>query len=239
MLWHREGFLMEKQTQVRNMSLRSRRLEAECSPTMTLPVEMPQEEQKWGFRVFRADRLIRNLAVVGVLLMTVVALRGSSQPEAQSVFSAIQESAGMEWDESIGKLSFVNSLLPQALQEVWNPQAEVTVFAPLIGEILHVWSGKEPYVTIQGRTDEIRAAANGEVMSVAHGMDEERIIRVRHDDGTEALYGNLARSHVETGQRVYAGDVIATLLENEPLVFELRVDGRSIDPSGRMMAFDE
>ena len=231
---------MQNQTQVRNIKLRSR-LQPEPTPQtpVTEPVEWPKDRQGPFLWVLRADRLVRNLAVVGVLLLTVVALRGSSAPQAQSVFSALQESAGMEWDESVGKLSFVNSLLPQSLQEVWNPTADVMVSAPLSGETVHAWSKSEPYITIQGRTEQIRAAADGEVMSIAHGMDEERIIRVRHDDGTEALYGNLAQSHVGQGQRVYAGDVIATLLADHPLAFELRVDGRSVDPSGRMTPFDE
>jgi len=231
---------MQNQTQVRNIKLRTKtQPESIEKSAVTEPVELPQSGHGAGFWVLRADRLVRNLAVVGVLLLTVVALRGSSDPQAQSVFSALQESAGMEWDESIGKLSFVNSLLPQSLQEVWNPTADVMVFAPLSGDTVHAWSKSEPYIMIQGRTEQVRAAADGEVMSVAHGMDEERIIRVRHDDDTEAIYGNLAQSHVQAGQRVYAGDVIATLIDDQPLAFELRVNGRSVDPTGRMTPFDE
>ena len=90
-----------------------------------------------------------------------------------------------------------------------------------------------------GSMDDIRAAADGEVMSIAHGPDEERIIRVRHDDGTEALYGNLQHCYVEAGQRVYAGEIIASLIGDQPLAFELRVDGRSVDPRGKMIPFDE
>jgi len=231
---------MEHQTRVTNMKLRTRQeLERPEMRESMQPVELPKKERGWAVRFLHADLLVRNLAVVGVLLLTVIALRTSPSTQAQSVFSTLQESAGMEWDESVGKLSFVNRLLPEALQEVWNPQPDFMVYAPLSGETLHVWTKNEPYITVMGRTDEIRVAADGEVMSIAHGLNEERIVRVRHLDDTEALYGNLAVSHVAEGQRVYAGDVIGTLLPNQPLAFELRVNGRSVDPSGRMMPFEE
>jgi len=104
---------------------------------------------------------------------------------------------------------------------------------------VHAWSESEPYITIQGTVTDVRAAADGEVMSIAHGLNEERILRVRHDDGTEALYGNLLNCHAGEGDRVYAGDVIATLIKDQPLAFELRVDGRSVDPEGRLTPFME
>ena len=68
-------------------------------------------------------------------------------------------------------------------------------------------------------------------MSVAHGMEEERILRLRHDDGTETIYGNLQSCCVEVGDRVYAGEIIGTLLEDQPLAFEVRINGRSVDPT--------
>ena len=231
---------MEHQTRVTNIKLRTKQeVEKKEKRESVQPVELPREENRWAVRFLHADLLVRNLAVVGVLLLTVIALRTSPSTQAQSVFSALQESAGMEWDESVGKLSFVNSLLPEALQEVWNPQPDFMVCAPLSGETLHVWTKQEPYITVLGRTDEIRAAADGEVMSIAHGLNEELIVRVRHLDDTEAVYGNLAVSHVDEGQQVYAGDMIGTLLSEQPLAFELRLNGRSVDPTGRMMPFDE
>ena len=92
---------------------------------------------------------------------------------------------------------------------------------------------------IQTKLSDVRAAADGEVMSIAHGLDEERIVRIRHDDASEAIYGNLASCLAQVGDRVYAGDVFASILEGEPLAFELRVDGRSVDPTGKWKHFDE
>ena len=89
------------------------------------------------------------------------------------------------------------------------------------------------------RLRDVRASADGEVMSIAHGMEEERIVRIRHDDRTETLYGNLKNCHVQEGDQLCAGDVFAELMEGKPLAFELRVDGRSIDPNGKLKELQE
>ena len=86
---------------------------------------------------------------------------------------------------------------------------------------------------------DVRCAADGQVMSVAHGLDEERIVRIRHENGVETVYGNLAECFVQEGDSVASGQIFARVLEGKPLAFELRRDGRSIDPRGRLMPLDE
>lgn len=223
---------MERQTQVRNVKVKSRaaRLQAE---TLSRVEEWPKRPA-WGERLLQMDRLVRNLVVVGCLFAVVVAVKNAGMPQTQSVFGAIQESAGMHWDESVGKLTFVNALLPQSIQAVWNEKETVSVFAPVDGEVVHAWSVGEPYMMIASGLSAVRAAAGGEVMSIAHGLNEERILRVRHEDGTEALYGNLESCFVETGDRVQAGQEIGRLLAGAPLAFEWREEGRSVDPQKRL-----
>lgn len=189
-------------------------------------------QKTFGQKLLQTDRLIRNLAVVGGLLLTVVAIRNAGIPQTQSVFTAITQSAGMEWDESLGKLSFVGGILPDGISAVWNEKETLSVFAPITGKTVHAWSTAEPYVEYESAVSDVRAVADGEVMSISHGLDEERILRVRHNDETESIYGNLAACSAEVGQRVYAGDVIAQVLDGKPLAFELRRDGRSINPEG-------
>lgn len=199
--------------------------------------ELPPR-QGWGKRLLRADKLVRNLAVVGAMLLTVVAVKNAGSPNAQSVFSALQASTDMEWDESLGKLSFVGGILPEGIQAVWSEREAISVFEPVSGETVHAWSQSEPYMAFMSQVRDVRAVADGEVMSVAHGLEEERILRVRHDDATESIYGNLLTCYAQEGDRVYAGDVIATTIEGKPLVFELRRDGRSIDPEGLLQPLE-
>ncbi len=226
---------MNRQTQVKMMRITQRQFVApeEAQPSVA-KVEALPPQPTFGQRLLKADKLVRNFAVAGAMLLTVVAVKNASVPQAQSVFGAISQSAGMEWDESLGKLSFVGGVLPEGIQAVWSRKEDVAVFEPIAGQTLHAWSQDEPYVTFQSNLSDVRAVADGEVMSIAHGMDEERIIRVRHDDETESIYGNLETCYAQEGDRVYAGDVIATTLSGKPLVFELRKDGRSIDPEGLM-----
>lgn len=226
-------------TQTKNMRLRTEK-------RLTLPEEQPKKSRAvtvpttgWGQRILRADRLLRDLAVVGALFLTVLAVRNAQTPESQSVFSALQESANMQWDETLGQLSFVSNWLPESVQAVWNGTDSLTVLAPITGQTVHAWSKKEPYVEWMSEISDVRCVADGEVMSIAHGLGEERILRIRHDDDTESIYGNLAECFAAEGDRVTAGQIIARVLEDQPLAFELRRDGRSIDPKGRLLPLEE
>lgn len=226
-------------TQTRNMRLRTEK--------RLMEPETPQKKNRavtvstpgWGQRILRADRLLRDLAVVGALFLTVLAVRNAQTPESQSVFSALKESANMQWDETLGQLSFVSNWLPESVQAVWNGTDSLTVLAPITGQTVHAWSEKEPYVEWMSEISDVRCVADGEVMSIAHGLEEERILRIRHDDDTESIYGNLAECFASEGDRVTAGQIIARVLENQPLAFELRRDGRSINPKGRLLPLEE
>lgn len=231
------GIFLNRQTQVTNIKVRSRAARLEQA-TITHPTEWPKEKS-WGKALLQLDKLGRNLAVVGGLFLVVVAVRNSTLPEAQSVFNAIQASAQMEWDESVGKLTFVNALLPESVRAVWQENPVAEVFAPVQGEIVHAWSQSEPYLMIQSGASNVRASADGEVMSIAHGLGEERIVRIRHDDGNETLYGNMQECYIETGDRIAAGEMIGKLLKDQPLAFELRVQGRSVNPAKLLRPFEE
>lgn len=233
----RGGIFLNQQTQIKRIRVKSR-AERLLDKTAEL-VELPERERTFGMRFLQLDRLVRNFAVVGGLVLVITAVRSSDVPEAQSVFGVLQESAGIQWDESVGKLSFVNSFLPEEIQTVWNETPSISVFAPLNGEIVHAWSQTEPYLLIQSALSDVRASADGEVMSIAHGIGEERILRVRHDDNTETIYGNLQNCYAEIGQYIKSGDIIGTVLPGYPLAFEVRMDGRSINPADGLKTFEE
>lgn len=188
---------------------------------------------------FQPDRLLKNLAWSCGLMLVILAMRTANQPGTQSVFSALETGMNTEWDESIGKLRFVSSFLPEEIRDVWKPVEEAAVYAPVEGQIIHAWSEAEPYIELKGTERDVRAVADGEIMSIAHGMEEERIVRVRHEDGTEALYGNLQECFHEIGDLVYAGEPIAVLMTDKPLAFEYRRDGRSIELKNGFLPLDD
>ena len=218
---------MKKQTHVNSIKIKPKAMR--LMETTEKLIEFEPEIS--GLRKYLSfDELVRNLSLVGCLVLVVVALRNSTLPQAQSVFGAIQSAAGMEWDESLGKLSFVNGLLPQEIQEVWNATSTAEVKVPLVGEIVHSWSADEPYLLIRANASKVFAVDGGEVMSISHGPDEEVIVRIRHDSGYETIYGNLSECNLQVGDYVGGGDVVGTLLEGKELAFELRRSGKSIKP---------
>lgn len=236
---------MEEQTRVNQIQVRQQRrwiqppLPQEHNlPTSATLTELPPRSK--GMKNWiQPEQLSKNLALVGCVALVVLALGQTGSERSVSVFSALRDDMSATWDQDVGKLSFVSDLLPAEIQAVWNPVANISVQSPVNGQVIHTWSVQEPYLEMSTTTTDVRSAANGEVMSIAHGLDEERIIRIRHADGSEALYGNLSTSYVETGSVVESGDIIASLLPGKPLAFELRVDGRSVDPVPCMSEWTE
>ncbi len=195
------------------------------------PVEKAERRVGIGKRMLLIDRAIRDIAVAAALLVLLIAMNNAAEGTTlQTVFSALQNDAGTQWDESLGRLSFVNSWLPQGVTEVWQPSESVPLTMPVQGELVSAWTQQQPFLELLPSSGEVHAVRSGEVMSVAHGLEEELILRLRHEDGSESLYGNLASCYVAEGDTAYEGDVIAKVLSEKPLAFEYRVDGRSVDP---------
>lgn len=184
-----------------------------------------------------SDRLFTNTLVATALLLCVTMARVAvDDPKAQSVFQTIQENVTLNLDESLGKLSFVSNFLPETALVFWNDSQSQTILSPVEGDIVHVWNAQEPYISMKSQVLDVRSAADGEVMSIAHGNDEEVILRVRHANGLETLYGNLQSCYVEEGDAVYKGDLIGRAMDDGEVFFELRQDGRAIDPTYSMIS---
>ena len=147
---------MKEQTRVKTIRLRQEARQTEVLKPVgaARPAEwIDASKKKDGFsRLLRADRLIRNLAAAAGLMLVAVAVKNAELPQSQSVFSALEDSLNTEWDESVGKLSFVDSLLPAEVQEVWRQAESVTVFEPVRGSVVHAWSRQEPYLELSCNT---------------------------------------------------------------------------------------
>lgn len=205
-------------------------LEEPAAPAPKTPAKEAGVEWVKPNRKSFADRLTRNVAMAAAILLCVVALRNAALPAAQDVFSAIKDSVTMDLDETLGKLTFVSSLLPEAALVFLDDSESIQVFAPVKGDLVHVWREEEPYIGLLGVSQDVRAAAEGDVMSVAHGENEERILRIRHGNGLETMYGNMKECYVSEGDHVYAGDLLGVTGSGQPVYFELRRNGRSINP---------
>lgn len=182
-----------------------------------------------------AQRLFANIIAATAILLCATVVQATNIPQAQSVFQALQSSVNLNLDESLGKLSFVSNLLPESALVFWNDNASTEILAPVEGDIIHVFTSNEPYISMKSAVSQVRCAQDGEVMSIAHGNDDELIVRVRHNSNLETLYGNLKTVWVTEGEALYQEDLIGEVIDGKELVFELRRDGRAVDPTYSMV----
>lgn len=87
------------------------------------------------------------------------------------------------------------------------------------------------YETAKGA--EVRAAASGEVALVSEALGEKgKIILLRHRDDYITIYGRVDGLKVKKGDKVRAGQVIATVADATPPLFhfEVRKGRESLDP---------
>ncbi|WP_052345339.1 M23 family metallopeptidase [Thermocrispum municipale] len=81
----------------------------------------------------------------------------------------------------------------------------------------------------------IRAVADGTVIEAGPAGGFGLWVRIRHDDGTVTVYGHMWEYSVHAGQRVHAGQQIATVGSNghstgPHLHFEVWINGAAVDP---------
>lgn len=199
-------------------------IQAEAPDTIQYLSEKP--------KVAFGEHLVRNLALAGMLVLCITAIRNTKLPDGQTILTAVQQMVDTNWDDSLGKISFVSNLFPETVSVFFQSTVDTQLIAPCFGEITHVWSENEPYVGYHTNNgNQVFAAASGQVMSIAHGLQEEKIIRIRHDNGLETLYYNLASAAVQEGDVVSADICIGECLANSSPIIEVRKDGAPIDPT--------
>lgn len=81
----------------------------------------------------------------------------------------------------------------------------------------------------------IKAVTDGEVINAGPAQGFGQWVRVRHNDGTISVYGHIDTYGVKVGQRVRAGEQIATMgnkgqSTGPHLHLEIIEGGRKIDP---------
>ncbi len=194
----------------------------------------PMPEKKTRF----FDRFSRNLALGGMLVLTIAAVRNAQLPTGQTVLAAIQEVVDPQWKDGLGKISFVSHLLPESVAVFFESAPDARLTAPCLGKVTHPWTEKEPYVGYLPNDRNVYAAAAGQVMSVAHGLRDEQIVRVRHENGIETLYYNLESVLVKEGDSVTEKTCLGQRLPAEEALMETRRAGRPIDP-GAMLRYRE
>lgn len=204
-------------------------------PLAVHPPEASAPEVEWreAPKKHRAENFVKNLSVSAALVLCAVALRTGAVPALDKTTDAVMTAATDQslLDEQLGKLSFVSALFPEAVLVFGESSAKQLNLPVSAGTVIHAWSEAEPYMSWRTNEMSVTASSDGEVIGVYHGNGDERLVQVAGYDGLSCLYGNLADVAVQTGDAVSAGEVIGTLLPGEDFVFEVRREGRSIDPA--------
>ena len=202
-----------------------KRVEGEAPKEQAEITYLPSDQPRWG------ERLARNLALAGMLAITIAAMRNAELPTGTTVLTAVQQMIDGEWDDHLGKISFVGRFLPETVAVFFESAPDAKLTAPCFGSLTHAWTEQEPYLAYEGEDKRVFAVAAGQVMSVSHGPDEEYILRVRHEDGLETMYYNLASAAALEGDMVTSGTCLGEALPGGAVI-EVRRAGRAIDPTG-------
>ncbi len=186
----------------------------------------PEEKKRKPF----GERLTRNAMCALVALFCLATATNITLPSGRSVTQTLRDAVEYDWDDSLGRLTFVGNFLPESVQVFWTGEQPPALTAPCVGRVVHVWSEQEPYVGLES-TSVVYACAPGEVTAVAHGENEERIVRVRHAGDLETVVYGLSACFVAVGDEVNAGSVLGLPGEDGRVYWEAKVDGVPRDAS--------
>ena len=187
-----------------------------------------------GKRRSFADRLGRNMAIACLLILAVSSLRNAALPDGQTVAAAVREMTQL--DDHLGAIEFVGNFFPETVSVFLKSPDSVSMTAPCSGKAVHPFSAEEPYVSYLPAADgKIYAAANGQVAGVAHGQEEEMILRLRHENGYETLYYGLSDLLVREGEGVTDQTCLGYAEPGKEVFLEVRRTGLPVDPSSLLL----
>jgi hypothetical protein len=195
--------------------------------------------QQEGERLTAGEKLLRNTAVACALLLTVMALKNVDQPWSRKASEGIRQAMTMrvDWDETLGRLSFVRALVPDTALVFLNMGQSIDMIRPTEGSVRHEYSAEQPWLEYScAASQQVCAATDGIVAAVGQGAGGDWIVVLEREDGTQTVYGYLAQVSVKAADTVQQGDVLGRTADTQDsrLYFELREDGQSADPTARM-----
>lgn len=198
--------------------------------TEHLTPSLPYEEIPTIPRPSGMLKLTRNTAFLMLLLVCLASIHNQHLPDGRTVLTAVQSTVDQEWDESLGKITFVDNMMPETLAVFFQTEELYALSLPCTGTLVHSWETHAPYVSFDAKGS-VSAIADGEVMSISHDSADQLSLRIRHEKGLESIYYHLAATSLREGDQVTAGHVVGTLQNDHHLVLDVRRNGLSIDPT--------
>ncbi len=193
----------------------------------TLPGPEASVENKKP-RAMPGEKLTRNLAAATLVLLALIGAKEAAAPNGASFLQAVQNAVESEWDENVGRLTYVGSMISESVQ-VFGHSAGYDLQSPVRAEALQAWSAAAPYLLYKNAGD-VFAVSDGEVSAISHDDDERYIVRILHTNGLEGLYYGLDTCAVREGDEVSASTLLGMSSGGE-FALELRRAGKAIDYS--------
>ena len=181
------------------------------------------------------ERLLRNSLLACAVLLGVLALGNLDQPWAVKASRSIEQALTMkvDLDQSLGRLSFVQKLMPESARVFFNLSGDHELLAPVQGECTHAYQSAQPWLMFAAEPGaNVCAAAEGTIAAVSPLSDGSYGVLIDHGEGLESVTANLRSVSLQAGDAVLRGGVLGVAGEN--VYFELRQGGEPIDPTERM-----
>ena len=203
----------------------------EQSPNRILAEMTPRERcLEWHTEQKQTNkRLLRNTAFFAAVSLclgiSAIAVTGDQQ-KSETVISRL--TAGFEYDETIGRLQLVSSILPESAMVFLSNDHTLPDFSvPTDASIVHAWSQQEPWIEFSGPR-ELSACLAGEVITLVSNRAGDHTIRIMHDNGYESIYSGIKTVSIKEYDHVETGQLLGISGGNS--AFEIRKDGVAVLP---------
>lgn len=190
----------------------------------------PREKREWTPVTYKrriSKRLLRNTGIFAAVSLCVGSgayLMHHHSSQVQSVMSHL--TAGFEYDDSLGRLQFVSSILPESAMVFLN-EDELVFTAPVFAEQSHSWSSAEPWIEYTSIGDVV-SCQDGDVSDIIKNRQGEYTVCISHENGYQSVYSGLSSVCLSEFDQVKAGEQIGTSAGFA--AFELRKENLSVMP---------
>ena len=198
-------------------------------PVQSVP--FPPGEKK---KTTLGERLTRNTVIAVLLLLTVIGIRESG---SGGFLQAIQAAVENEWDQNVGRLTYVNGTISEAAVQVFGfGSADAELTAPVFSAAVETFQEDSPYLVYHDAGN-VYAAASGEVSQIAHDDDAHYIVHIIHEKGLDTVYYGLETCLVSEGDPVTAQTLLG--FSKGDLAFEVRRSGTPLNWENRLIRREE
>ncbi|HHU48359.1 MAG: peptidoglycan DD-metalloendopeptidase family protein [Caldicoprobacterales bacterium] len=196
--------------------------------------------------------LMIKIAVSVLLALVVLLLNYIQMPFTQAIVGHVKTALTQDFDldETLGKLKFVGSALPEEIKAVFGENSGLSFASPARGKVIHTFGERvslpdtgKSYIN-QGIDIETRenapffAAASGVVAEIIEHEIYGGSLWLDHGDGIFSFYGRCGNIEVKKGEKVRSGQklgMVNTPAEGHPILhFQIWMDDKPVDPLERI-----